>query len=185
MAFKITNLKTHWRLLLQVSTWLLAILSSFILVPPIWDFKEDATWFGFTHFLVAALVGLSFLPISKWSKRKHKSKWWVFTVLSLIVGSVIFFAYQSLRAAWTVDYNGTRAIVGQTYTPDALNYKAEILAKEHRAITNEELLLDYAGQTEHIWLIEEIHRRRLILAGIYVALIAVFAVTIISIIQAL
>jgi hypothetical protein len=181
----ISKARSQWRRLLQASTWLLALVGSFVFAPPIWNFKEDASWVGFTHFLVAAIVGLSFFPISKWSKPKYRLKWWLVTAVFLIISAVAFFQYQALRAAWTVDYDGARVIIGSAYTQDALNYRAKVLQKEQRVITDQELLMDYAGATESVWAIDGIFRRRLIFAGVYVALISLFSISIIALIQAL
>ncbi len=177
------KIKNRWQRLLQFGTWVMAVLASFILTPPIWDFKEDAVWFRFSHFIVAALAGLLFLPISKWSARKYRSKWWAFTAVCLALGTAVFFLYQSLRAAWTTAYHDSRIIIGRTYTQDAVDYKAKELADNKRNIPDEDLVMDYAGDTKSIWKEEEIHQRRLLLAGVYVALISLFALGVMALIQ--
>lgn len=185
LATLLKNAKTNWRRLLQASTWIMVILGSFVLVPPIWDFKEDAIWFRFTHFIVAGVIGLLFFPISTWSGRRYRVKWWISTIICLILGIIFFFQYQSLRSAWTIEYFGNRVIVGRTYTQDAYDYKAKILKEQKRSIQDEELIMDYAGDTKSIWIEEEIRRRRLIVASLYVALISLFAISIITLIQAI
>jgi len=181
----LTRMRRSWRLLLQGSTWLMAVLSTFVLSPPIWNVNEDLVWQRFTHFIVALLVGLSFFPISIWSKRKYRRGWWILTVTLAILSVISFFYYQSTRAEWSVDYAGQRVVIGKTYTKDALDYKAEVLSKEKRLITDEELIMNYAGDLKSIWVAEELRQRRLALAAIYIALISFLAASIISLIQAL
>jgi hypothetical protein len=162
----------------------MAILGSFVLAPPIWDFKEDAVWFRFAHFIVSALIGLTFIPMSSRSNRKHARLWWGISAATLVIGIIVFFQYQNLRADWTVNYSGARIVIGEKYKKDAEDYKAKIYSEQKREILDEELVMDYAGATEGIWEKEAIRRRRLILAGTYIISVSLFALTIITLIQA-
>ena len=168
---------------MQASTWILSIAATFVFTPPIWNINEDVIWNRFAHFVVAAIVGLSLFPISIWSKRKHRLKIWLITVSCLVLSIVTFFYYQSLRAAWTIDYDAKRVIIGGTYTPDALSYKARVFDQEHRVINDQELLMNYGSDLSAVWVEEEIRQRRLVFAAIYVALISLLAISIIGLIE--
>lgn len=179
------RMRTHWQILLQGGVWIMTLLSSFVLPPPLWDFKEDAIWFRFVHFLVSALIGLLFIPMRSWSEQKHQWTWWWITALALVIGIFVFFEYQSLRAHWTRGYGGERIVVGQTYTEDALEYKRTVRTKDQREISDEELIMDYAGDTEQIWKAGEIRSHRLILAAVYMGSISLFAIIIMTLVQAI
>jgi hypothetical protein len=178
-------LKKNWGHLLKVSTWIIVILSSFVLPPPIWDFKEDSVWYHFAHFLVSALIGLMFIPMSARSARRYTRFWSWVCVVVLLMGIVTFFTYQALRANWTVKYSTERVVTGDRYTKEAENYRGQVKSEQRREIPDEELVMDYGGKTESIWEKDSIRRRRLIIAGVYIASLSLFAATIITLIQAL
>lgn len=189
MALTIERLKEvtrkQWKYLLQFGAWIMLILGSFVLPPPVWDFKEDSVWFHVTHFVVSALVGLVFLPMISWSGREHRWHWWAVAVLLLVLAIISFFFYMSIRANWTAPYSGSRIVIGNTYKKDALAYKDKVRREQNREISDEELIMDSAGDVKSIWDDEEMRRRRLIFAAVYMAVTALFALTILTLIQAL
>lgn len=178
-------IRKNWRYLLQIGAWLMAVLASFVLPPPLWDLRQHPVWFRFSHFLVSALVGLMFIPMSAWSAKRHRRGWAIVSASALAVGVALFFGYQALRDSWTTAYAGGRIVVGETYTGDALAYKAKVFAEEKRVIPDDELVMDSAGKTETIWAVGELRRRALIIAGVYVATIVFFALGVITLVQAL
>lgn len=161
------------------------MLSSFVLPPPIWDFKEDSIWYHFAHFLVSALIGLMFIPMSARSSRRYTRFWSRACVLVLLAGVVIFFSYQALRANWTVKYSTERVVIGDRYTNEAENYRDQVKSEQRREIPDEELVMDYGGKTESIWEKDSIRHRRLLIAGVYITSLSLFAATILTLIQAL
>jgi hypothetical protein len=189
LALAIDRLKEftrrQWKYLLQIGAWIMLILGSFVLPPPIWDFKEDAIWFHFTHFVVSVLVGLVFLPMNSWSGRQHRWWWWTLASVFLVLGIIVFFVYLSLRGQWTAPYSGGRVVIGTTYKPEAIAYKTKIRNEEKREISDEELIMDSAGNRSSIWDDTEMHRRRLFFGAVYMAAISLFALTMIAVIQAL
>lgn len=189
MALTLESLKEftrkQWKYLLQIGAWIMLILGSFVLPPPIWDFREDSVWFHFTHFVVSALVGLIFVPMVSCSGREHRWLWWRVTIALLVVGIGLFFSYMSLRASWTAPYNASRIVIGSTYKQDALDYKEQIRNTQHREITDAELIMDYVGNTSSLWDDAEMRQRSLIFAGVYMAVMSIFALTILTLIQAL
>jgi hypothetical protein len=181
----VKTVRQKWQYLLQGSAWIMTLLAGFVLTPPIWDFEQHLIWYRFTHFIVAALIGLMFIPITRWPNKRYTSRWALFTLILLILGVVLFFQYQSLRDDWTVAYDKKPVIIGKTYSRDALNYKEMVKGEENREVSDRELVMAAAGRTENLWNIEELHRRGRILAAVYVGSIAIFTVAIISLIQAL
>lgn len=179
------EVKKKWRTLLQLGALIMTIVGSFVSPPPVWDFKEDAVWFRFAQFFVTALVGLAIIPMTSHSERRHARLWWIICAIALVLGAVVFFQYQNWRAVWTVNYSGTRIVIGEKYKKDAADYKAKIYAEEKREISDEDLVMDYAGDTQAIWDKNDIQRRRLVLAGTYIFSVSVFALMIITLIQAL
>ena len=177
--------RKHWRYLFQIGTWIMALLASFVLPPPLWDFKQQSIWVRFAHFLLSALVGLMFIPMSVWSSKRHRRGWVAFTVATLVAGGALFFGYQALRDNWTAAYAGKRIIIGETYTNEALEYRAKVYTEEKRTIPDDELIMDSAGKTDTIWQVSELRRRAFVLAGVYVGTVTFFALSVVSLAQAL
>jgi hypothetical protein len=175
--------RSGWRILLQGSTWVMVLLAGFVLEPPIWDFEQNLIWYRFAHFLVAALIGLMFVPASRFSSKKHVTNWLVISVILIILGGASFFEYQVLREDWTVEYSKRPVIIGRTYTADAVEYKRKVREEEGRNVSDRELVMDAAGDRGELWDISEIRQRGRILAAVYLVSVALFALTMISVIQ--
>lgn len=161
----------------------MVVLAGFVLDPPIWDFQQNVVWYKFAHFVLAALLGLSFLPLSKFSSKKHSWKWFFVSSLVLVVGISSFFEYQTLRETWTVEYAKRPMIIGSTYLPDAISYKDRIRSEEHREVSDKDLLMDAAGKREEVWDQKEIQMRGRLLAGSYLGTIVLLALSVLTILQ--
>jgi hypothetical protein len=181
----VATVRTNWKVLLQAGTWVLALVGAFVLPPPVWDAADDIPWLRFAHFLAAALTGLLYIPTKRFSAKRHLRGWFATSVVLLVSATALLFAYQATRANWTRPYHRHRVVVGSTYTDDALAYRAKIRAAEQREISDDDLIMDYAGAVESIWLPAEVRSRRLGLAAIYILLIVLFTAFVISLVQAL
>jgi hypothetical protein len=177
--------RKHWKYLLQGGTWIMVLLGSFILEPPHWIPQEQKVWFHLSHFTVSALIGLMFIPMTRWSLRRHTWWWWLVAVLFLVSGILFLFNYQDLRVDWTRSYDKKRVVIGSTYTDDAIGHRERVFTAQSRYPSDEELIMDYAGDINSIWSPDETRRRNLVLAGFYLATISLFALGIMALVQAL
>lgn len=174
--------KKTWGLLMQIAVFILGIASSFLVPPPGWASSSgDKTVVRLGQFIVAVLVGLIFLLVQKWNKKKHSRRWAVLTIVFLILSVAAFFAYQRLLDTRTCQYAGQAVVIGSQYTEDAQTY----MKTESPGATCETLLKDYAGQREEIWPRASIDRSRYILAGGYVLTLPLLTICIIAVVQAL
>jgi hypothetical protein len=158
----------------------MVMLSDFLLPPPVWNYK---IWYRFAGFFVSALVGLLFIPTSRFSRREHTVPWLCVTLLALGLGVVFFFEYQSLGAAWTRAYAANRVVIGQTLTQSAADYKLRLLNEDGREVSDEELIMDSAGDIGSIWDPNEIRHHSIILAGVYLCNISLLATSVITLVQ--
>lgn len=178
------TVESKWSILLQGSTWIMVLLAGFVLEPPVWDFQQNLIWYRFAHFVVAVVVGLAFIPVTRWSTSRDTWRWFIVSVVLLVAGVGSFFGYQTARETWTVEYAKKLVIVGSTYTIDALAYKERVKMEENREVSDKDLVMDAAGNREKLWDVQEIRARGRILGGLYILTVALFALTIISVIQA-
>lgn len=88
---------------------------------------------------------------------------WVSIILFLVC---TVFYYMKLQAL-TVPYGDARVIRGTVYTPKGADYTSKNPGK-----TTEEIIEDFAGQTEEIWTEGSINSTRLVLGLSYSAAVA-------------
>jgi hypothetical protein len=160
----------------------MTVLAEFVLPPPV-SIDNIPIWYRFAQFLVAVLIGLMFVPIIRWQRKRDTKKWVIATVVSVVLGAAAFIGYQQLFEEWTVTYAGSRVVIGRTYSDLAREYKEKIRSEQRREVGDEELLMAAAGSREDIWPESEIKSRGRILTGLYLLNMLLFAVTIMSVIQ--
>jgi hypothetical protein len=175
------NSHAQWRSLVQGAAWIMALVGSFLLAPPIWE----SLWKGLAGFVVAALTGLMYVPITRFAGKQHTLSWWIIALVSLVAGMALTFVYLEKRYDWSAEYAGARMIIGGTLTDDATKYTNSELAKGHAKPGASDLLKDYGGKPEDIWLADEIHYRRNMLLILYVASLVLLTISIMSIPQAI
>ena len=129
------------------------------------------------HYYLCRTPGAGLLPLES---QKDTLPWAASAAAFLILGTVAFFSYQILSLRWTADYSGDRVVVGSTFTQEAADY-----LKAHPTLTNADLINHYTGKIQKIWTRQSIDMRRILLAGIYVLTMPLFAICIISLLQAI
>jgi hypothetical protein len=175
-----------WKSLLQAGTWALALIGSFVLPPPVWNLLEVKSWYHFTHFFVSALIGLLLIPMKVWSARQHTWLWWGIAVAIFIGSTISFLNYQHLRQVWTVRYTSQwRVVKGIQYSADAKAYIQHCIETQGYRPTDEELVMDYGGKSEEVWLREELEPRQLRIAYQYIATLTLFVLLLLTVVQAM
>ncbi len=133
---------------------------------------------SFAGFVVAVIVGLLVFPIKKLNKRKHTTGWITVCVLLLLTGACSFFIYENLRSAHTAKYRKTQVVIGSEFTPEGLiHHSAE------PGISNQQMLMDAAGNPAQIWTAASIRANSLRLRLSYLASVITLAGCIITVIQ--
>ena len=169
-----------WLLLVQATVWIAAVIATFLVAPPVGTAAENQLWVRFGQFVITIFVGLLALVSFRWNRKKDTLPWAASATAFLILGTVAFFSYQILSLRWTADYSGDRVVVGSTFTQEAADY-----LKAHPTLTNADLINHYTGKIQKIWTRQSIDMRRILLAGIYVLTMPLFAICIISLLQAI
>lgn len=173
--------RKNWLVLAQAGLWMGGILGGFLLPPPVGIAASDEKmWLRLGQFILAVVLGLVFFAARRWSQPRHALRWSGVALLFLAVAVTAFFRYQQLILAWTGRYVGEKAVLGSVYTPQGDAY-----VQKNPGISCEDLIFDFAGKTEDIWTRESINRRRLILAGTYIACLPLFTICLIAVVQAI
>jgi hypothetical protein len=174
------RIKASWTALSQIAIWIMSILGSFLLPPPIGVSPEDQKiWQRLARFIVTILVGLLFVAARGFNKRKHLQGWTVVAGLLLVLAVADFLIYQSRLYSTTCSYNSKRVLKGSTYTPHGLDY-----FQKHPGVSCEYAFEEHAGRAEDIWTEDSIVHNRMILAEVYIGCLPLFAICIVAILQA-
>lgn len=175
------SLRKSWALLAEIAVFIFGVVSTFVLPPPGWIAAgADKLPVRLAQFVVTVLVGLIFLVVHKWGKRKHVKRWAIITVGSLVLSLAAFFLYQRLLDTRTCQYANVAVVIGTAYTSHGQSY---VDLNPH--LTCSDLLDDFGGRAEDIWTSNSINNSRYILALTYIATIPLFTICIIAVVQAL
>jgi MFS family permease len=168
------RLKNNWNLIAQTGVWLMGIIAGFVVAPQLGGPQDEKSVWNLTQFIVNILVGLMLVLTIKF-KKKHNLKHWVATtVVALLLGLVGYFSYMNQRGGCTCRYYSKTVLVGRRLREPS---------KEENTPC-EELLKTHAGDVAEIWTSDSITRCRMILAISYVSTVPVFAIALISVLQA-
>ena len=160
--------------------WVGGILGGFLLPPPVGvTASEEKVWLRLGQFTIAVVLGLVFLAARRWHQPRHALRWGGVGLLFLFLGVAAFFCYQRLTLAWTGGYAGDKIVIGSACTPQGRAYM-----EKNPTLSRDDLISDFAGQTENIWTRDSIDQRRLILAGTYVSCLPLFTICLIAVVQA-
>src|SRR5688572_18351442 len=153
MANKIQQIiqqsRKSWFVLIQATAWIVAVIASFVLPPPIGTSSETRIWVRFAQFVITILIGLLMLVALKRNRKKDTLGWGATAATFLLLGTICFFAYQILATRWTASYANERVLIGRDYTKDATKYR-----QDNPTVTSADLLMHAAGQVEKIWTVE-------------------------------
>ncbi len=175
------NIRTTWAQITQFVVFILGVVGSFLLPPPGWASVDgNKVLVRLAQFIVAVLVGLIFLLVQRWNKKKHMGRWALFAIVFLALSVSAFFAYQHFLDTRTCPYAGRIVVIGTHYTEHGKSY-----VSENPNSTCTGFLEDFAGEAEDIWTKDSINKSRYILAGLYILSIPLFTICIIAVVQAL
>jgi len=173
-------LRKHWSRLAQAAVWITSVVGVFLIRPPGLVIDDDRKIVPFAGFIVAALLGLASVLLYRWGRRLHAWRWWSAGALLFTLSVAGFFTYDYYIGHWTAPYAANRIIIGTHWT--SIGNKAQV---EGNYPSVEEMLKDFGGQADILWDKKELEKRRRVLAVIYVSCVAVSALTIITIVQAI
>jgi hypothetical protein len=151
-----------------------------VLPPPIGISGEDEKiWQRLGKFVVTILVGLLFIAARHWDKRRHFRGWAIAASVWLVLAVTAFLGYQALLSSRTCTYDSERLVIGNVYTPQGGTF-----AQRNPGISCHDLLDDFAGKADDVWIEESITHNRMMLAEIYISCLPLFAICLVAILQA-
>ena len=171
--------RKSWAMLAQAAVWVIGVIAGFLVPPPVGTPDEGKVWVHFAQFAITIVIGLVLLAALRWNRGKHAFVWGGVSLMFLILGTAMFFNYQLFAERWTAQYNLQRVVIGSVFTPFGQDYH-----NQNPQFTRAQLVMDAGGQMEKIWTRESIEQRRIALAAMYVLAMPLFAVCIMSIVQA-
>lgn len=169
-------MQRHWRVLVGIASWILTVVGTF-LVPP--SYASAGAWETFGRFVVAILAGLLIIGFTVGGKRKHAWIWFSICVVTLATGGWAWISYTNCIDTSTLPYGGSRIVIGEHKNADAERYQRE------NGFTQEQLIMEYAGATERIWPVKEINAHRFRLCVLYLASLAAFSISMMTLVKAL
>jgi hypothetical protein len=173
------TIKSNWRGLSQTGAWLVGTLSVFVFAPPTEVGSDSAgTFRSLCVFVLASLMGILSISLSKLKSKDAASGWAVVAVLLLCSGISLFFWYQSYRSEWSVDSGRSRVVIGSELTEDGKTYM-----QTDRPASNEQAVFEAGGKPERIWTAGSIHSKAQRLYTIYFCLIIALSLAAVTAIQ--
>lgn len=176
--------KKIWNLLAAGAAWLLLIIGTFLLPPPVGagEFGGDGRLVAFGKYVVPLFLGLLGVPLLRWKTKRYTWAWWRYGLAALLLSITAYFLYEWLSTRWTCKYAGTRVVTGSTFMPGKEEWTRNN-PQNHR--TCEDWIMAHAGKINQIWTQASIDTRCAILALLYILSLPLFAGAVICIIQAL
>jgi FtsH-binding integral membrane protein len=173
-------LKRYWRGLSQTGAWLVGIISVFAFPPPE-EVGSDSeqTFRAFCVFILAVLLGILAIPLTKYKGKKGALGWAVTAGIALLAGGVLFFEYQNQRAEYSAKYEQKRIVVGSILTSAGQMY-----ATHEAGFTKEKAVFDAGGKPALIWQSASIHKNANRLHTTYTFVVVFLALSAVLAIQA-
>jgi len=177
-----TALKSRWNALVVVATFVLTVVTQFLLPPPAGTDQapEDTPVWRFGRFVLTLFVGLMLVPVRRWDRRPHTVSWFVAAAAAFVGCIAAFFTYVRYQESWTSKYDGRSVVIGSALTPHGQAY----FTREPRP-TPEQVLWEHAGKVDDVWTKESVDDRRLALAVAYILALPLFATAMICVVQAI
>jgi hypothetical protein len=177
----LTSLRSNWRLATQAGAWMAAVAGGFLLPPPRDISAGEASSALFVPFLLAVTLGLLALPVARFRAKRHAKLWAAISLASLCLGVAALFLYRDLRAAWSVEFEGERVVIGRE---DSLTALGKAYRAQHPEAEPRQIVRDTSGRPQVMWTAASIRRNTRLLEANYMACSVLFAVAVIGMLQA-
>jgi hypothetical protein len=176
------GIKDRWNMLVTGAAVVGAALSGFVLPPP---FSADSVdpWVKLGGFLTAAMIGLFFVPMTKWKAKRFAWRWFGAAIALLLASVIVYFNYTAARDRHSVAYAGTRLVHGSTLRPDARQYRDRRAAENAGAYSDAELLMDHAGAVDDVWDPADRPSLERQLAALYLLTLLLFGLALVTVVQ--
>jgi len=169
--------KEHWGVVAKIAAWLTGVIGTFLITPPLLSLdRGDSNMLYFAQFVLAIVVGLFFIVPSS---RVRGPQWRLISIVALVAGIGLFFAYVLFFARWTAMYEGVgRMVIGETLSEVGKQIQTEF----HTTSPGRTIWL-VNGEVEALWPQGERLTRYLALCGMYTAAMIALSVSAMSMIE--
>ncbi len=185
LARLLSRSQATWSALTEGAVWICGIIAGF-LVPPnfvgriIGETITVENLSRLVQLIVAVVIGVVFVATRQ--SRRSARFWMVSTLATLILALGSFFLYHDLLDSWTCRYSETRIVIGSDLTPHGATY---MQANSNSQKPCETWVDDHVGEVEAIWTIRSIRWHEWGLVLVYVGTVPLFALCIMSLLQAI
>jgi hypothetical protein len=169
--------RDRWRAFAAFGAVVVSLVTAAIHPPPV---GEPGTYVAFGGFCAAVMSGLVYVLMRRRFGRRDTYWWWAAALVAVALCAVVNLQYAAMWDRYVATYNGQRLIVGSQLTDVG-----------HRWIDTRgqsspsDLVFAAAGQLDLFWTPESIARTRRNLRLIYYLCYPLFALAILSVVQAL
>lgn len=180
------GLRANWLTFAKTATWMLALLSTFLITPPLIRLADESTIKPVVRFIIAALVALMFIPSQRYSSKTSYGAWLRLSVASFALAAITTVGYFLCVDNWCVDFYGKTLVVGSHMTREASERKKELAGKLRKPFIDDETFIkSREGETQYIWPISEIRHHFYILVILYLCSALLLSFFIMSVSQAI
>src|SRR5260221_2038266 len=125
------KIKSGWTAIMGFATWVLVVVSSFMMEPPQRSYFEENNSPEVSKFIIAALTAILLVQILRRSRKKEYKYWYRISIGSLIFGLAIFSCYKFMADRFSVNFYDTKIVTGDTMFPSMKHRKDSLeLAKK-------------------------------------------------------
>jgi len=168
-----------WKELTSLAVWVAASFGSFLTYRVKLSLFSDyeTSIVGFAQFLVAAIAGLVFAGVSSRHFAQDRKRCRRIASALLVICVLFFLAFLVLQAIWTCTFAGRfTLVIGHTLTDHA---KAHV--QRYPGLSCSHLIADYAGETERIYVKNELVFRFTVIALMYMLAWSLVAAVVLAI----
>lgn len=180
-------LKAKWNYFAQVSIFILTVAGSFLVTPPLLSFDADNRITAFARFMIAGLLALLFIPLTKRSAKRYYAFWHRLAIAFFVMAILSVILYAKLLHDWSVPfYSGQRLVIGKHMFAAVVERKLALARELNKLVIEDEILVkNFQGNPSLIWPVEELRFRLYLLTALYILCVTFVGYFVVTVIQSI
>lgn len=155
---RIKEIKKEWLGFIQIGVWLVTVLGTLVISPPLLSINDSTKLQGMAHFFVAGSTALLFIPLKKKSKKSDYVFWRRVSIYSFIACCIFVLIYSWQHTNKTISYYSEVLVKGNTMKKEAVKTKDSLALMAGMQNDDIYLLQSKLGNTKEIWPEKELER---------------------------